>query len=49
LGTLLIVLGLQLFSIGLLGEIVIFTHGGGVKDYRIQEIRERASDETDTG
>lgn len=40
LGALLIVLGLQLFSIGLLGEIVIFTHAGGVKDYKIQEIRE---------
>ncbi|HXV77942.1 MAG TPA: glycosyltransferase [Candidatus Polarisedimenticolaceae bacterium] len=40
LGALLIVLGLQLFSIGLLGEIVIFTHAGGAKDYQIREVRQ---------
>lgn len=39
LGVLLIVLGVQLFSIGLLGEIIIFTHAGRVKDYEIEEIR----------
>jgi glycosyltransferase involved in cell wall biosynthesis len=44
LGTLLIVLGLQLFSIGLLGEIVIFTHAKSVKDYRVREIREQPGD-----
>lgn len=37
LGTLLVVLGTQLFSIGLLGEIIIFTHAGSTKDYRVQE------------
>ena len=40
LGVLLIVLGIQLFSIGLLGEIIIFTHARGVRDYDIKETRE---------
>lgn len=39
LGVLLIVLGVQLFSIGLLGEIIIFTHAGRMKDYEIEDIR----------
>ena len=38
LGVLLIVLGVQLFSIGLLGEIIIFTHARREKDYFIGEI-----------
>ena len=38
LGVLLIVLGIQLFSIGLLGEIIIFTHARGLKDYQIREL-----------
>lgn len=38
LGILLIVLGIQLFSIGLIGEIVIFTHARQMKDYRIGKI-----------
>ncbi len=37
LGVLLLVLGVQLFSIGLLGEIIIFTHARQVKDYEIQD------------
>ncbi len=37
LGVLLMVLGVQLFSIGLLGEIIIFTHARQVKDYEIQD------------
>ena len=41
LGVLLMVLGIQLFSIGLLGEIIIFTHARGVKDYEVQEIIEQ--------
>ena len=40
LGVLLMVLGIQLFSIGLLGEIIIFTHARGVKDYEVREIIE---------
>ncbi len=38
LGVLLIVLGMQLFSIGLLGEIIIFTHARRVKEYSIDKI-----------
>ena len=38
LGILLIVLGAQLFSIGLLGEIIIFTHAARVKEYSVREI-----------
>ncbi len=38
LGVLLMVLGVQLFSMGLLGEIIIFTHAREVKDYQIDEI-----------
>ncbi len=38
LGVLLMVLGVQLFSIGLLGEIIIFTHARDIKDYQLKEI-----------
>ena len=38
LGVLLMVLGIQLFSIGLLGEIIIFTHARELKDYTIDTI-----------
>ena len=37
-GILLIVLGLQIFAIGLIGEIIIFSHAKGMKDYYIEEI-----------
>jgi len=40
LGVLLMVLGVQLFSMGLLGEIIIFTHARDVKDYQIKELLE---------
>jgi glycosyltransferase involved in cell wall biosynthesis len=40
LGVLLMVFGVQLFSIGLLGEIIIFTHARGVKEYQIRDILE---------
>jgi glycosyltransferase involved in cell wall biosynthesis len=40
LGVLLTVLGLQLFSIGLLGELIVFTHARERKDYQIEEILE---------
>jgi hypothetical protein len=40
LGVLLIVMGLQLFSVGLLGEIIVFTHARELKDYQIEEILE---------
>ena len=38
LGSLLVVLGLQLFSIGLLGEIIIFTHARKSKEYTIDKM-----------
>lgn len=37
-GILLLVLGLQIFAIGLIGEIVIFTHAREIKEYNIEEI-----------
>jgi hypothetical protein len=39
LGALLMMLGAQLFSIGLLGELLIFTHAHG-QDYQVDEILE---------
>lgn len=38
LGVLVMVLGVQLFSIGLLGEIIIFTHARQMKDYAVSKI-----------
>jgi glycosyltransferase involved in cell wall biosynthesis len=37
LGVLLIVFGVQLFSLGLLGEIIIFTHSRKIKEYTIDK------------
>jgi len=36
-GILFIVLGLQIFAIGLIGEIIIFTHAKEIKEYTIEE------------
>ena len=38
LSSLLLVLGLQLFALGLLGELIIFTHARNLKDYQVAEI-----------
>jgi glycosyltransferase involved in cell wall biosynthesis len=38
LASLLIVLGVQIFALGLLGELIIFTHGGGTKDYQVDRV-----------
>ena len=38
LSSLLAVVGLQLFAIGLLGELIIFTHAHDIKDYKIDEV-----------
>ncbi len=40
LGVLLIVLGIQTVSIGLVGEIIIFTHAKKIKEYHIEQILE---------
>ncbi len=37
-GVLLIVLGIQLFSLGLLGELIIFTHGKALQHYHVERI-----------
>ncbi len=38
LGSLLIVLGVQLFGLGLIGELVIFSHGTDTKEYAVRSI-----------
>lgn len=38
LSTLLVVLGLQLFALGLLGELIIFTHAKKIRDYQIDRV-----------
>lgn len=40
LGILLLVLGIQLFSLGFIGEMVIYTHAESMKNYTIEEIIE---------
>ena len=40
LSSLLVVLGLQLFALGLLAELIIFTHARHIKDYQAAEIIE---------
>jgi glycosyltransferase involved in cell wall biosynthesis len=37
LGSLLLVLGVQIFALGLIGELIIFTHAGGIKEYTVAE------------
>jgi len=39
-GVVMIVLGLQLFSIGLLGELIIFTHARDLKEYNVERVYE---------
>ena len=38
LSSLLVVLGMQLFALGLLGELIIFTHARDIKDYQIEDV-----------
>ena len=38
LSSLLIVLGIQIIAIGLIGEIIIFTHAKEIKEYKIDRI-----------
>lgn len=40
LGTMLFIIGIQMISIGLLAEMIIFTHANEIKDYNIEEIIE---------
>ena len=43
LGVLLIVLGIQTLSLGLLGEIIIFTHARSIRDYQVAEVIEKSA------
>lgn len=38
LSSLLVVLGLQIFALGLLGELIIFTHAREIKEYTIEKV-----------
>jgi glycosyltransferase involved in cell wall biosynthesis len=38
LGALLLVIGIQMITIGLLGEMIIFTHAGEIEEYNIEEV-----------
>jgi hypothetical protein len=33
-----VVLGLQLFALGLIGELIIFTHAKNMKEYNVAEV-----------
>jgi glycosyltransferase involved in cell wall biosynthesis len=44
LSALLVVLGLQLLALGLLGELIIFTHARGLKDYQVDRIIQFSND-----
>ena len=46
LGALLLVIGLQMISIGLLGEMIIFTHAGEIQEYNIETVIERGMEKT---
>jgi len=48
LSSLLVVLGLQLFALGLLGELIIFTHARGLKDYQVDRVIEFHAAEHET-
>jgi hypothetical protein len=41
-GVLFVVLGIQLFSFGLVGELIIFAHGNTLRDYHIKRVYEAA-------
>ena len=47
LASLLIVLGLQMFGVGLIGEIVIFTHSSQLREYAVAEIISKHSPRED--
>jgi len=47
LGSLLVVLGVQLFAIGLIGELIIFTHARHIKEYQIEQTVNMETTEND--
>lgn len=48
LGSLLVVLGVQVFALGLIGELIIFTHANRMKEYAIRAVVQRAERSTDS-
>lgn len=48
LSSLLVVLGLQVFALGLLGELIIFTHARGIKDYQVEKVIQYNRGDSDT-
>lgn len=49
LSSLLIVVAIQLFAIGLVGELMIFTHAKDLKEYKIAEVIEAGSPDSSPG
>jgi len=47
--SLMIVLGLQLFALGLLGELIIFTHARAIKDYQVEKVIQFGDDDAAPG
>lgn len=45
LSSLLVVLGVQIFALGLIGELIIFTHAKDMKEYTIDEIVNKSPDQ----
>jgi glycosyltransferase involved in cell wall biosynthesis len=43
-GVVFLVLGVQLFAIGLIGELIIFTHGRELKEYSVAEVTTKDGD-----
>lgn len=43
LGVMLIVLGIQMFSLGLIGELIIFVNAGGAADFQVERVFESAN------
>lgn len=43
LSSLLVVLGVQIFALGLIGELIIFTHAGQMKEYAIRSVIESSA------
>lgn len=47
LGSLLVVLGVQTFALGLIGELIIFTHATSMKEYTIRTVIQNDSEKSD--
>jgi hypothetical protein len=45
LSSLLVVLGVQIFALGLIGELIIFTHAGQLKEYAVRSVIDSVTDD----